>query len=112
MSYFRDPVWRSVCCGAGEHGDVEGFCGACCNGTGFEAECTECEKSIAKEDGAYHEDDEIVLCSKDCYDAYCAKHPDYEAELQAAEERNRLLRQESEERNARLEEQRKRLGTP
>ncbi len=29
----------SVCCGAPEHPDVEGFCSACNDGTGFEREC-------------------------------------------------------------------------
>ncbi len=28
----------SICCGAEEHPDVEGFCGACGESTGFEEE--------------------------------------------------------------------------
>ena len=29
----------SVCCGAPEHPDVEGFCSGCNEGTGFERDC-------------------------------------------------------------------------
>lgn len=32
----------SDCCGREEHDDVEGFCGACCEGTGFS--CSVCDK--------------------------------------------------------------------
>lgn len=35
----RESDMVSVCCGASEHPDVEGFCGSCRDGTGFEREC-------------------------------------------------------------------------
>ncbi len=35
----RESPMLSVCCGAPEHPDVEGFCSQCRDGTGFEREC-------------------------------------------------------------------------
>ena len=35
----RKGEMLSVCCGAPEHPDVEDFCSACNDGTGFEREC-------------------------------------------------------------------------
>ena len=35
----RDSAMLSVCCGAPEHPDVEDFCSACNDGTGFERDC-------------------------------------------------------------------------
>ena len=35
----RESEKLSVCCGAPEHPDVEDFCQACNEGTGFEREC-------------------------------------------------------------------------
>ena len=37
---------KSLCCGAGEHEYVEGFCAACGEGTGFEVECTDCGEIV------------------------------------------------------------------
>ena len=35
----RESEMLSVCCGAPEHPDVEDFCSACNEGTGWEREC-------------------------------------------------------------------------
>lgn len=35
----REGEMVSVCCGAREHPEVENFCSACNDGTGFEREC-------------------------------------------------------------------------
>ena len=36
----QESEMLSVCCGAPEHPDVEDFCSACNEGTGFERECS------------------------------------------------------------------------
>jgi len=38
MEDCEDKTMLSLCCGAEEHPDAEGFCGACNEATGFEEE--------------------------------------------------------------------------
>lgn len=65
----------SVCCGAHEHGDVEGFCGACGNGTGFEWTCPVCGTDI-EDDKVFNMVGDWRVCSKTCYDRWIARHPE------------------------------------
>ncbi len=41
---------RSICCGADEHPDVEGFCFGCNEATTFEKFCPECDGTNLNED--------------------------------------------------------------